>query len=313
MPQRLQAARVAWLNTKLTLDFIASSKAWIDDDLISALLVAGVVSANASTADPQSEVSKAPAIPGVLPDEVRRPVNALSLASSLGVPRESARGKLTALVERGVLSRTDDGFYLSAQVAASDPFRSAMTVFLKAIGEYIGGLAALGACGVRSGDRLTPTPWSVAGVATRLATAHVLRGIDLARSAAPEIGLTTHYIMLALSHLTGSALRVVSASSDAVGPLSMFHPTMGPVSVADIAKFTHVDDETVRRHVGQLEALGAIVRVGQKRDVNLEDEALIGRWLEFQKRTMAGTTQLTRKLYLADVIVDARSEALRSI
>ena len=43
MSLRLQAAQVAWLNTKLTLDFIAASRTWIDEDLISALLTALMV------------------------------------------------------------------------------------------------------------------------------------------------------------------------------------------------------------------------------------------------------------------------------
>jgi hypothetical protein len=55
MSLRLQAAQVAWLNTKLTLDFIAASRTWIDEDLISALLTAGVVDANVRGADDEGD------------------------------------------------------------------------------------------------------------------------------------------------------------------------------------------------------------------------------------------------------------------
>lgn len=310
MPLRTQAAQVAWLNTRLTLEFIASSRAWIDEDLISALLVAGVLSANASAADQGRGPSGTFAGPGVLSDTLRRPVNAMSVALSLGVPRESARSKLAALVEKGVLARTNDGFILSAEVVQTEPFRAAMAIFVRAVADFIVGLSALQACGVRTGDRMPSPAWSVAGVATRLVTTHVLRGIDHARSITPQTSLTTHYIMLSISHLTGSALRVVPGMPTDGGPLARFEPSFGPVSVTEVARFAGLDHETVRRHVGQLEGIGSVVRVGNKRDVNLADEVLVERWLDFQSRTVVSTHQLARKLYLAGVIVDAPAEAM---
>lgn len=310
MTLRTQAAQVAWLNTRLTLDFIASSRTWIDDDLISALLVAGVVSANTSGADQGRGAPETFLGPGVLPDALRRPVNAMSVALSLGVPRESARSKLAALVEKGVLAKTAEGFILSAEVVVSEPFRAAMEIFVRAVADFIIGLSALQACGVRDGDRMASPAWSVAGVATRIVTTHVHRGIDHARSITPQTSLTTHYIMLSISHLTGSALRVAEKMPEDGGALDRFKPSIGPVSVAEVAAFTGLDDETVRRHIGQLEGNGSLMRVGSKRDVNLGNEAMVARWRDFQSRTMISTHQLARKLYLAGVIVDAPGEAL---
>jgi len=310
MSLRLQAAQVAWLNTKLTLDFIAASRTWIDEDLISALLTAGVVDANVRGADDEGAARDSSIGAGILPNALRRPVNAISIAMSLGVPRESARTKLARLVERGVLVRTDGGFVLRAEVSQSKPFKSAMEAFLLATVEFVDGLAMLNACGARDGDRVVTPAWPVAGLATRLMTAHVLKGIQHARSLKPEISLTTHYVLLWLSHLTGSALRVVQDEPDA-GRLAPLNPPFGPVSVIEVAKAARMDDETVRRHLGQLEKAGLVIRVAGKRDINLPDQTLVANWLDFQSRTILGTQQLVRKLYVAGVIVDRPSETIR--
>jgi DNA-binding transcriptional ArsR family regulator len=309
MSLRLQAAQVAWLNTKLTLDFIAASRTWIDEDLISALLTAGVVDANVRGADDEGAARDSSIGAGILPNALRRPVNAISIAMSLGVPRESARTKLAGLVERGVLVRTDGGFVLRAEVSQSKPFKSAMEAFLLATVEFVDGLAMLNACGARDGDRVVTPAWPVAGLATRLMTAHVLKGIQHARSLKPEISLTTHYVLLWLSHLTGSALRVVQEPD--AGRLGPLNPPFGPVSVIEVAKAARMDDETVRRHLGQLEKAGLVIRVAGKRDINLPDQTLVANWLDFQSRTILGTQQLVRKLYVAGVIVDRPSETIR--
>lgn len=312
MSLRLQATQVSWLNTKLTLDFINASRVWIDEDLVSALLVAGVLDANVSGADATAAPQQALFGAGVVPDEMRRPVNAMSIALSLGVPRESARGKLAALVDRGVLCRTGGGLILGADVARSAPFSSAMESFVRATAEFISGLAALEACGARAGDRIATPAWSVAGAATRLVTAHVLRGIDHARSIRPDISLTTHFVLLSLSHLTGSALRV-APDEPKLGPLAPFGASLGPVSVSELARFARMDDETARRHVALLEAAGAVQRVGGKRDVDLSDPQTVARWSDFQGRIAISTQQLVRKFYTAGVMVDAPSDALRRL
>jgi len=310
MLTRIRTAKIAWLNVKLTLEFIAASRAWIDDDLISALLVAGVLSANSEGIDQNPADLRRFLEPGGIPDEARRPVNVLSVALSLGVPRESARVKIAALMDRGILVKIDKGVILSSEVILSEPFMAAMAQFLRAIADFVSGLATIGACGVLEGDRMATPPWSIGGVATRLVTAHVLRGIDHARQVNPEVKLTTRYIHLALAHLTGSALRIVPAIPQDGGRLAMFRPNMGPATIAELARFTRLDDETIRRQVDRLEMTGAVARKEGGRDINLDDPALVARWLDFQSRTKIGTSQLVWKLYLAGVIVRGPAHGL---
>ena len=60
-----------------------------------------------------------------------------------------------------------------------------------------------------------------------------------------------------------------------------------------------------------LERAGLVIRVAGKRDINLPDQTLVANWLDFQSRTILGTQQLVRKLYVAGVIVDRPSETIR--
>ncbi len=310
MLTRIRVAKVAWLNVKLTLEFIAAARAWIDEDLISALLVAGVLSANAEGIDQNPADLRRYLEPGGVPDAVRRPVNVLSVALSLGVPRETARVKIASLMERGTLVKLDKGVILGADVILSEPFMAAMALFLRAINEFITGLSAIEACGVVEGDRMATPAWSIGGVATRLVTAHVLRGIDHAQAVNPDVSLTTRYIHLALAHLTGSALRILPTIPSDGGRLSSFRPNMAPVTIAELARFTRLDDETVRRQVDRLERAGTVTQSAGGRDINLDQPAVVAKWLNFQSRTKISTRQLVWKLYLAGVIVRGPAHGL---
>ena len=303
MLTRIRTAKVTWLNVKLSLEITNAARAWIDEDLVSALLVAGVLSANTEGVDQNPTDLRRFSEPGRLPDDVLRPVNVLSVALSLGIPRETARVKIAALMERGVLVKRGKGVILSAEVVLSEPFMAAMALFLRAINDFIEGLATIEACGVLAGDHMARPPWSIGGVAARLATAHVLRGIDHAQQVNPDVNLTTRYIHLALAHLTGSALRILPSVPAGGGRLAALEPRLGPVTIAELARFTRLDDETLRRHVDKLERAGAVVREHRGRDINLGDPALVARWLDFQSRTKISTSQLVWKFYLAGVIV----------
>lgn len=310
MTARIRAAQITGLNVKLSLDFIQASRSWIEEDLISALLVAGVLSANVEPAQQQPEELRRYAEPGGLPDDVRRPVNAMSVALSLGIARETARVKLGALLERGVLERRDGGVVLSTHMITTAPFLGAMQAFVRAISDFIDGLAALDACGVLAGDTMADPPYPVAGIATRLVTTHVLRGIDYAREIDPELSLTTHYILLSLSHLTGAARRLpANALEDSRPPLDG-RPRVGPVTIAELARFARLPDETVRRQVVRLETLGMVVRCRGGRDIDFSNPERVQRWNDFQNRTTVSTRQVVWKLFYAGVIVRGKAHGL---
>ena len=303
MLTRVRAAKVTWLNVRLTLAFTEASRLWIDEDLISSLLIAGVMSANVeATQQHPTALRRHPGL-GDVPDDLRRPVNTLSLAMSLGIPRETARSKLAALVTRGVLERRGDGVLLGSNVIQSDPFVAAVSSFLQMTSEFIDGLAALEACGVLHGDHLASPPGSFAGVASRLVVTHILRGIDYAVDLNPDLGITTQFILLSLAQLSGASLQVVPDVPRDGGRLAPFKPGFSPVRIAELSRFTRLPHETVRRHVARLEQRGIVCRQTDGWRIDLSDPAVVSRWLDFQTRTKIGTRQLVWKLLYAGVIV----------
>ena len=300
MPKRTDAARVAWLNERLALSFIQTSRTWIDEDLISALLVAGVLSANVEPAG----VTTTPATEGgALPDDLRRPINAMSVAQSLGIANETARGKLAKLVDGGTLQRAGDGFILSAATVASPPLGQAMGAFTGAIAAFVAGLAHNRAFGMDQVALAPPSP-ALGGLAVRLCTGHILRWIDHGRSLNPSIGLSGLYVLLSLGHMVGVSLRLPTG-----GPLSSADVSppsgLGPVTVADLARFTAMPHETVRRHSLKLQASGLVVRDGARCDIALANPAVEERWTALRDQTTVRTEFLVNKLRAAGVVLDA--------
>jgi CRP-like cAMP-binding protein len=301
----IRTAQAAFLNVRLTLDFIDAARRSIDDDLISALLLAGVSIANIeATQQDIAELGHYPKL-GDLPDDRRKPVSHLGIALSLGIPRETARRKLTSLVDRGVLTRMDDGIILSSEVVLSEPFIVAVASYLKATATFVSGLAALGACGLRDTDRMARPAWSIGGITTRLMTAHVLRGIDYATRQNPTASLPTQYIALALVYLTGASLRVQSDMSRTGGRLAKTQAVLAAVSVADVARYTRLPYETVRRQIFNLERMGVVIQRDGGKVIDLSDPARVNRWIDFQARTEARTRQVVWKLFKAGVIEHA--------
>ncbi|WP_349312674.1 hypothetical protein [Brevundimonas subvibrioides] len=163
MPKRTDAARAAWLNERLALSFIRTSRTWIDDDLLSALLVAGVLSSNVEPAGATtSDVTES----GALSDDLRRPVNAMSVAQSLGMADETARSKLAALVHKGTLQKQGDGLILSAATVSSPPLGQAMGAFGAAVAQFVAGLTNARVYGMET-RALAPLNPVLGGLAVR--------------------------------------------------------------------------------------------------------------------------------------------------
>lgn len=62
-----------------------------------------------------------------LPVELVRPVSRLALAESLGMPRETVRRKIAALIEDGFLEEVGDGVITARGVIGNETFRAAQT------------------------------------------------------------------------------------------------------------------------------------------------------------------------------------------
>lgn len=302
MLARIQAAQVTWLNVRLTLSFTDAARAAVNDDLVSALLVGGVLGANVQPPEATPNDLTCFLQPGGVPDELRRPVNATSMAQSLGIPQETARVKLAALHKSGILERREDGYILNSTAILSEPLRSALNAFLIAISEFVEGLAAIEAFGLSCGDALATPQWQKAGVSIRLVNAHILRGIDYATDLNSTSSVMTRFVQLGIAHLTGSALRLLAFMPLDGGALAQSITHSGPVSIAALARFLRLPEETVRRHVSILEQGGAVVRVAGGRDMALSNPELVARWLDFQGRASVSTRHLVNRFRSAGLI-----------
>lgn len=302
MLARIQAAQITWLNVRLTLSFTDAARAAVNDDLVSALLLGGVFGANVQPPDPNVRDLGGVLTPGRVPDDLRRAVNATSMAQSLGIPAETARVKLAALQKQGILERREDGYVLNSSAILAEPLLTALTAFLCAISEFVDGIAAIEACGLTKGDALASPPWEIGGVAIPLVNAHILRGIDYATDLNGTNSVMTRFVQLGMAHLTGSALRLFPFMPPDGGSLAQSRPQLGPVSIAALARFLRLPEQTVRRHVFILEQSGAVVKVAGGRDMALTNPELVARWLDFHSRASVSTRQLVSKLVTAGVI-----------
>jgi biotin operon repressor len=83
-------------------------------DFVRAIIVMTIVQAN------QQHMGRDPAridgFDGGLPDDRLRPISALAIANSLGVPRETVRRHIHRLVEAGVCRRVTGGYIIPETV-----------------------------------------------------------------------------------------------------------------------------------------------------------------------------------------------------
>src|SRR6478672_10045364 len=297
----VRSAYVAWLNVRFSLVFVLAARKVAHDDLISAMLLGCVVGANLDHLDQRPEDTRRFGPLGSATDADRHPVNSKSLSDALGVPRETVRAKIGALVDTGVLRRVEHGVILPAATVSSPAVRTTSAAYLQALDELVTGLALVDACGIERGYHLVQPSWPMAGAALRLGAHHVVRGLVYARNLTENLGLTDAFILLAVIHLTGAHLRRSLEMADDVGELATLQPPMGPVRGSAVASFLEMPDATVRRHLDALVVHDHLVRSAAGYDVVMRPD-LLELWERFQYRTMAATAQFMWRLLQSGVV-----------
>jgi len=292
---RDRLAQVGWLNGRFGLAFIATSRSLVDGDLVGGLLLGAVSNANTAHLDAHPDVARRHlSLDKAFPDEVRRPVNAMSLAESLGLPRETVRQRAVLLAERGILRRMDGGFVVPLETLGSEPFIVALAAYLRATEALMDGLARVGGSGVEGGSRMVTPVWPVAWAALRLATAHALRETSYLRAVAPDLSLVQAFVYEGLAQTCGLQLRLAGESTVRLSPAEV--PIRDAVRAADLARELELPEETARRHLRTLAGAGLIERTpGGFRPV-VSDPGLRSRWLARQKRTATATHQLVWRM-----------------
>jgi len=297
---RIGIARVAWLNTRLTLAFTRATRDLLGGDLVGSLLIPAISEANVGHLDQHpDDTLRHLTLAAAYPDSLRRPANVMSIAASLDIPRETARYKLEAMLERGLVHRQDGGIVLLTETLTSERFLPAIPRYLEAMGEFVTDLGGISACGLRPGQALLRPIWPVAGAVRRLGTAHVLRCVGPLRRFAPCLSPWVRYLRMATLHETAAHLRPYPGALD-VPDSVLWTPThRTAVSGLHLARTYDIPVETVRRRLQGLEEGGLIVR--NSAGVALNAVRLPG-LSALQDRTNADTRQLIWRLCLAGAI-----------
>lgn len=284
-------ASIAWLNSRLTLDIFRITRAHVIDDPTATVLLAAISNANTGFMDARPEMSLQYMPLGSIGDDLRRPASISSLARSLNIPRETARGKALALMELGLVEARPEGYVLPASTLTSGPVADAMKYYLASIDALLGDLGELRCFGLKPGVRLATPVHNVAGTTVRLTLAHLLRNVSHALSQAKDLTLPNAYVMAAAVHLSGAHFEV----GDQTPPAAFGQIRPGPVRGAAVATYLDMPLETVRRQLKKLAATGRLSDTPAGYGLDLE-AAPRPIWEAMQDQALINTRQLVWRL-----------------
>lgn len=191
-------------------------------------------------------------------DDERRPVSMLSVASAIGLPYQTARGRLPVLESKGLVRRTAAGMVTPAEALATPPMLALQQGDRDALAQVIAALLAVGyplpgRLTVSKMERLPPA------LAARLLLDFTLRSMErLVRMHGDIVNgtIVAAVISANIRHLMADpdfAQRY--ADHDQPPPDSLRRP----IPLRQLAREIDLPFETVRRRVHALEAAGEIV------------------------------------------------------
>lgn len=157
--------------------------------------------------------------------------------------------------------------------------------------EFVAGLGAVGACELRSDARIEGAAEAIGGCVLRLMSAHFLRSLSNALDIAPDLNLTSIYLLATVGHLTGAHYQL----DDVEPPEGVFDVQLGAVRGAAVAEHLGMPQETVRRHLKKLVGGGRLLLDGAGYSMRLDGDW--GElWRQRQVNALANTRQLIWKL-----------------
>lgn len=224
----------------VTLNFVLaqvdSARRLDGDDLVTTLVFIAVTQANVG------HVDEDPALFGLwgqleepVPDELRRPVSGYATALALGLPRETVRRKINALVERGLLvNAPGGGVYSPAAILAHPGMMSYSHDAVAAARAFFLRLHALGVVTSQQVEEAEARP-ALPRMTARAVTSFVMTALEpIQRLAGGEL-------------TTGLVLAAIACAN------AELH---GPVTALALAERLGLARETTRRHVGRLTTQG---------------------------------------------------------
>jgi len=144
-PKPDTARVVARLSTDYVLRVLRLLADLQNGQLLSAIIVLGIVAANTGYLNQTEDPTLLSAGPtGLPPDEARRPVSVLSLSASLGLPFETTRRHVNKLVIAGACQRVKGGVIVPASALDNPAFLQAAEQNLAYAAHFVRGLRRTG-------------------------------------------------------------------------------------------------------------------------------------------------------------------------
>lgn len=277
------------LSVAFLLDLVAIARR--GRHVLDALLLTTIVQANVAEisrrADLQVLYADAANVP---PDELRRPVSLNALAASLGQPYETVRRRVGNLAKEGLVELGPGGAIVPAVVLTTPDYLQSGFEAYERVRRFYYDLADLGLLG-----QLPPRNADLATGAfplrtmARLTSDYVLRMIEAI--IAPMGDLMDGLIFLETFRSNVEHMPLEARGPEGLDAQAMVDDELRrPVTASRLAARLGLPNETVRRHVGRLEAGGMVER---RRAGFIAPAAALGR-PELQQAAVGNVANLQR-------------------
>lgn len=229
-------------------------------DVIDGLLLMAISQANIApiTRSPELQLAYA-TLDAPPPDELRRPVSVNAVATSLRIPFETARRRIAALAELGVLETSRKGVVLPQAPLNSPFYRAFAEANCELVRRYYERLDRLGfLTGLNRPDTSFTPGNPPLRLIMRLSSDYALR---LAEPVSAYIGdLVTGMILMDVIQANTEHLPDDEGGGDDLSPQSyLADDERRPVRPATLSERLGVPPETVRRHLNRLVSDGRCV------------------------------------------------------
>jgi DNA-binding Lrp family transcriptional regulator len=218
-------------------------------DLLETLLFSAILDANMApvTRDPELRVRYG-AVAEACPDELRRPVTINAVTQSLGLPFETGRRRVQALVRAGLCEATAKGVIVPRRAVTTPAYNAIQQARYDRTRAFHRELADLGALGDDPGAPAPAEP--LVRAANRAVSEYMLRACGELIALTGDIVSSLVLIQLVIANTAELSPERLPVWAGAPQALAL------PARAASVSRDLAMSAETVRRHALTLEAGG---------------------------------------------------------
>jgi hypothetical protein len=251
------------LTAAFLLDFIALARG--EAHVLDALLASAIIQANVAEISRHADLAVEYAESDALPtDEMRRPVSMNAVASSLNLPFETVRRRVSAMAQEGFCQFVDGGVIVPTAVLAQPQYYIAAYKGYERLRAFYYQLRDLGLL-----PDLPPATVDLAAgtfpirAASRLVGSYVLRIVEAMGMAGAivEGNLIDALVLMEVFRSNVEHLSHVQRGGEGFDPTDMVSDGQRiPVSISTVARRLGLPHETVRRRASDLVKRGVCAR-----------------------------------------------------